>query len=78
MAAALAATAKAVAREVDEDIRAKLDEVVLGWALVVAAIDPPINTSAVQAAQFPGVDQDAVDRARRGQTMATRARGRIA
>ena len=52
VAAALAATAKAVAREVDQDIRATLDEVVLGWALVVAAIDPPINTSAAQAANF--------------------------
>ncbi|MGA2488541.1 MAG: AAA family ATPase, partial [Roseiarcus sp.] len=50
--AALAATAKAVAPGLSEDIRAKLDEVVLGWALVVAGIDPPINTSAAQAASF--------------------------
>jgi hypothetical protein len=50
LAAALAATARMVAREVDEDIRAKLHEMVLGWAFIVAGIEPPINAPAIQAA----------------------------
>ena len=54
MGAALAATSKVAARAVDDDIRARLDEIVVGWALLVAGFDPPSYAPAAQAAASAG------------------------